>query len=109
MVSVLASSVVGRVLKPLPGQFVMVSVLASSVVGRVLKPLPGQFVIVSVLASSVVGRVLKPLPGQFEDYTIGICCFFAKHAPLMNKTNDWLDRDHVSEWGDMSTHALLFQ
>ena len=64
---------------------------------------------VSVLASSVVGRVLKPLPGQFEDYTIGICCFSAKHAPLMNKTNDWLDRDHVSEWGDMSTHALLFQ
>ena len=31
---------------------------------------------VSVLASSVVDR------GQKKDYTIGMCCFSAKHASL---------------------------
>ena len=64
---------------------------------------------VSVLASSAVDRGFELWLGQTKDYKICICCFSAKHAPLMNKTNDWLDRDHVSEWGDMSTHALLFQ
>jgi len=28
--------------------------------------------------------------GQTKDYTIGICCFSAKHASLRRKSKDWL-------------------
>ena len=54
----------------------MVSVLASSVVGRGF--IDG--VIVIVLASSVVGRGFEPHSGTTKDYKIGMCCFFANHA-----------------------------
>ena len=47
-------------------------------------------VIVSVLASSAVGRVFAPRSGQTKDYTIGICCFSAKHAAL---TLSWFHSD----------------
>jgi len=42
---------------------------------------------------------------------IGICCFSAKHAALGKKRKDWLalNKDNVSEWGNMSIHGLLFQ
>jgi hypothetical protein len=47
---------------------------------------------------------------QAKDYTIGICCFSAKHASLRRKSEDWLARnqDNVFEWGDMSIRWLLF-
>jgi hypothetical protein len=63
-------------------------------------------VMVSVLASSAVDRG----SGQTKDYTIGICCFSAKHAALRWKSKDWLARNqnNVSEWSDMSTRGLLF-
>ena len=64
-------------------------------------------VMVSVLASSAVGRGFKPRPSQIKDYEIGICCFSAKHAPLLRrKSKDWLawNQGNVSEWG-----GLLFQ
>ena len=66
---------------------------------------------VSVVASSVVDRGLEPRSGQTKDYKIDICCFSAKHAPLMRKSKDWLTRNqnNVSEWSDMSTRGLLFQ
>jgi hypothetical protein len=48
---------------------------------------------VSVLASSAVGRGFEPLLGQTKNYEIGICCFFAKHAALRRKSNDWLARN----------------
>jgi hypothetical protein len=68
-------------------------------------------VMVSLLASSAVDRGLEPRSGQPKDYKICICCFSAKHVALRRKSKDWLARnqDHVSEWGDMSTHGLLFQ
>ena len=64
---------------------------------------------VSVLFSSVVDRVIEPRSGQTKDYTIGLCCFSAKHTVLRRKSKDWLTRnqDNVSEWGVMSTRGLL--
>ena len=68
-------------------------------------------VMASVLASSAVDRGFEPRSSQSKDYKIGICCFFAKHAALKRKSKDWLARnqDNVSECGDMSISALLFQ
>jgi hypothetical protein len=66
-------------------------------------------VIVSVLAQSAVDRGFEPRSGQTKDYTIGICCFSAKHAVLRRKSIDWLawNQDNVSKWSDMSTRGLL--
>ena len=46
-----------------------------------------------------------------KTYSIGICCFSAKHAALRRKSKDWLvrNRNNVSKWSDMSTRGLLFQ
>jgi hypothetical protein len=63
-------------------------------------------VMVSVLASSVVDCGSESRSGQTKDYTIGICCFSAKHAALRRKSKD---QDNASEWGDMSIRGLLFQ
>ena len=41
---------------------------------------------VSVLASSVVDRGFEPRSVTFKDYTIGMCCFSAKHAALRKKS-----------------------
>ena len=56
-------------------------------------------------------RGFESRSGQTKDYKISICCFFAKHAALRRKSKDWLalDRDNVSEWGEMSLRRLLFQ
>jgi hypothetical protein len=43
---------------------------------------------VSVFASSGVDRGFEPRSGQTKDYTIGICCFSAKHAALRRKSKD---------------------
>ena len=66
---------------------------------------------VSVLASSAADRGCEPRSGQTKDYKMGICCISAKHIVLRRKSKDWLTRNqnNVSEWGDMSTHGLLFQ
>jgi hypothetical protein len=66
---------------------------------------------VSVLASSVVDHGFKPPSGQTKGYTIGICCFSAKHAALRKKSKDWLvwNQDNVYRWVDMSIGGLLFQ
>jgi hypothetical protein len=66
---------------------------------------------VSVLASSAIYRGFKPRSGQTKDYTIGICCFSAKHAALRRKSKDWFARNqnNVFEWSDISTRGLLFQ
>ena len=68
-------------------------------------------VMVSILALSVVDCRFEPRSSQTKDYKIGICCFFAKHAELKIKGKDWLalNRDNVSEWGDMSICGLLCQ
>jgi hypothetical protein len=48
-------------------------------------------VILSVLAGSVVYLGVESLSGQTKDYNNGMCCFYAKHAALRDKTNtDWL-------------------
>jgi hypothetical protein len=87
MVSVLPSSVVDRGF--IGG--VMVSVLPSSVVDRGF--IGG--VMVSVLPSSVVDRGFEPPLGKTKDYTIGICCFSAKHAVVLRRrSKDWLARNH---------------
>ena len=68
-------------------------------------------VMVSVLASSAVDRGFEARSGKTKDYTIGICCFSAKHAALRRKSKDWLagNQNNVSEWSDISTRGLLFQ
>ena len=50
-------------------------------------------VMVSVLASSAVDRWLE----QIKDYTIGICCFTAKHAALRRKRKDWFARNQNND------------
>jgi hypothetical protein len=54
---------------------------------------------------------IEPRSDQTKDYTIGICCFSAKHAALRSKSKDWLARNqnNVSGWSDMSPGELLFQ
>jgi hypothetical protein len=66
---------------------------------------------VSLIVSSVVDRGFESRSSQTKDYTIGMCCFSAKHAALRRKSKTWLTRNqnNVSEWSDMSTHGLLFQ
>ena len=68
-------------------------------------------VMTSVLASSMVYHGFTTWSSQTEDYTIGICCFSAKHATLRRKSKDWLawNHDNLSEWSNMSIHRLLFQ
>ena len=68
-------------------------------------------IMVSMLTLSVVNRGFQPWLGQAKDYTIGICCFSSKYAALRRKSIDWLalNRDNISEWGDMCIHGLLFQ
>jgi hypothetical protein len=63
---------------------------------------------VSVLALSAVDRGFEPRSGQAKDYTIGMCCVFAKHATLRRKSKDWLARNqnNVSEWSDIFIHRL---
>ena len=64
----------------------------------------------SMLVSSSVDPGFEPWSVKPKT-TIGIWCFFAKHAALMSKNKDWLaqNQDNVSEWSDMSTLRLLFQ
>jgi len=66
---------------------------------------------VSILASSAEDLGLHLLSGQTKDYTIGICCFDAKHATLRRKSKTWLarNRDNGSGWGNMYIRGLLFQ
>ena len=66
---------------------------------------------VSVLTSSAIDRRFEPWSDQTKDYTIGICCFSAKHAALRRTGKDWLawNQNNVSERSDMSTRVLLFQ
>ena len=64
---------------------------------------------VSVLASSVIDCGYELRPCQTKEYTIGICCFFAKNAALRRKSKNWLARNqnNVSQWSDISTQRLL--
>ena len=59
---------------------------------------------VNRIGGVMVSGVLDPRSGQTKDYTIGICCFSAKHAALRRKSKYWLARnqDNVSQWGDMT-------
>ena len=68
-------------------------------------------VMVSVLASSATESGFEPHSCQTKDYTIGICCYSAKHAALQRKSKYWLARNqnNISEWSDISTRGLLFQ
>ena len=68
-------------------------------------------VMVSVLASSATESGFEPQSCQTKDYTIGICCYSAKHAALQRKSKHWLARNqnNISEWSDISTRGLLFQ
>ena len=61
-------------------------------------------VMVRVLASSAVDRGFE----QTKDYTIGICCFSAKHAALRRKRKDWFARNqnNDSEWSDKNIYPL---
>jgi hypothetical protein len=49
--------------------------------------------------------------GETKDYTIGICCFSAKHTTWRRKSKYLLVRnqDNLFERGDMSIRGLLFQ
>ena len=54
----------------------------------------------SMLAFIVVDRGFEPWSGQTNDYKIGICCFFGKHAALKCKSKDYFARnqDNVSTY-----------
>ena len=67
----------------------------------------------SVVAANAIDRGFDPRSGQTKDYTIGMCCFSAKHAALRRKRKDWLARNqnNVSEWtqwSDIFIRELLF-
>jgi hypothetical protein len=66
-----------------------------------------NFIFTSILFQD---RGFEPRPDQTKDYTISICCFFAKQAALRSKNKDLLaqKKDNVSDWSDMSTRGLLF-
>jgi hypothetical protein len=66
---------------------------------------------ISLLSSSAVDRGFEPRSGQTKDNKIGIGCFSAKYTALKRKSKYWLvgNHDNVSEWGNMSIRALLFQ
>jgi hypothetical protein len=66
---------------------------------------------VSVLASIAIDRGFYPRSDRTKDYTIGMCCFSAKHATFRRKSKDWLARNlnNVSDWNDMSTRELLLK
>ena len=58
---------------------------------------------VSVLTSSAVDCGFEPRSDKAKDYTINMCCFYAKQTALRRKSKDWLARhqDNVSECGDV--------
>ena len=64
-----------------------------------------------LLASSAINRRFEPWSGHTKDYTICVCCFFAKPAAIRRKSNDWLARNqnNMSEWNNISTRGLLFE
>ena len=66
---------------------------------------------VSLIVSSVVDRGFESRSSQTKDYTIGMCCFSAKHAALRRKSKTWLTRNqnNLPEWSDMSIRGLLLQ
>ena len=67
-------------------------------------------VMVSVLAARAVDGGFERRSGQTKDYTIGMCCFSAKHAPLKSKSKDWLARNqsNVYECSNTYIRELLF-
>jgi hypothetical protein len=56
-------------------------------------------VMVSGVALSKVDSGFEPWSGQTKDYNNGMCCFYAKHAAVRSKSNDWLalNQNNVSE------------
>jgi hypothetical protein len=58
---------------------------------------------VGVLASNEVDRGFETLSGKTKEYKIGICCISAARR----KSKDWLARNNVSGWGDMSIRRLV--
>ena len=63
---------------------------------------------VTVLASNLVDRGFDPQSGQTKYYTIGICCFSAKHAALKRKNKNWLGlNQHMSEWGHVYPRTVV--
>jgi hypothetical protein len=47
-----------------------------------------------MVALSAADRWVEFRLGQANDYKIGICFFFAKHAALRRKGKDWVARIH---------------
>lgn len=66
-------------------------------------------VIVSVFASSAGGRWSIPCLGQIKNIINSICCLFAKHASLRNKSKDWSAQiqNNASGLSDMTSCGLL--
>jgi hypothetical protein len=59
------------------------------------------------IIANLIGGIMvsELLSGQIKDFSIGICCFSAKHTILKSNIKDWLARNqnNVSKWSDMST------
>ena len=47
-----------------------------------------------MVALSAADRWVEFRLGQANDYKIGICFFFAKHAALRRKSKNWVARNH---------------
>ena len=64
---------------------------------------------VIMLLSSAVDHGFEPASGQNKNYTIGMCCFSAKHVALRRKTG-WLGiRIMCQSGGVIPIRRLLFQ
>ena len=61
----------------------------------------------SINQSIVVCCLFKSRSAQTKVYTIGICCFLAKHAVLGRKRKDWLAQNQDNDVGGRSFRKAL--
>ena len=61
---------------------------------------------VSAFVSCAVDREFEPRSGQTKEYTIGICCFFAKHEASSKKNKDCLARNQDNVHGGATCLSL---
>jgi len=72
-------------------KFRVQTIFGSSLLPLILNRIGG--IMVSVSSSSAVYCGFEFRSGQTKDYTIGMCCFSAKHAALRRKSKTWLARN----------------
>jgi hypothetical protein len=66
--------------------------------------------IASVLTSNAIGRGFEHWSSQTKEYKLVFVASLI-NMQQQGEITDWLaqNQDNVSEWGDITTHGLLFQ